>query len=113
MFVNAVANLTNVSRMKGESKPLYLICIMHITGVSLRLLSASPCPISLLSFKFGVIVHIRPAFCGNVNTNAGEYFQTVYDHLLTSNDHFKCIAITKNGLRLLTNMFSICFSCEY
>ena len=84
-----------------------LICIIHITGVSLWLISARPCQISLFSFKFGLIVHIRLAFYGNVNTNASESLQTSSDHLQTSNDHYKCLAINKTGLRLLTNMLCL------
>ena len=74
-------------------------------GVSPCLISARSCPISLFSFKFVLIVYIRPAFCGNVNTNASESLQMSYNH-------YKCLAINKNGLRLLTNMLRICFSCE-
>ena len=44
------------------------------------------------------------SFCGNVNTNTGESLQMSYDHLQTSYYHYKCLAINKNGLQLLTNM---------
>ena len=49
---------------------------------------------SLFSIKFVLIVHIRPAFYGNVNTNASESLQMSYDH-------YKCLANNKNGLRLV------------
>ena len=49
-------------------------------GVSLCFLSAKPCPISLFTFKFVLIVHIRPAFYGNVNKNRSESVQMCYDH---------------------------------
>ena len=70
----------------------YLNCIIHIAGVSRCLIYVRPCPISLFSFKFGLIFDIHPAFCGNVklNTNAGELFQTSYNHLQTPYGHFKC-----------------------
>ena len=80
MLANAVANLMN-------AKHVYLICIIHIAGVSLCPISTRHCPISLFSFKFGIIFHMRPAFFGNVNTNVGESLQTSYDHLHTSYDH--------------------------
>ena len=51
---------------------------------------------SLFSIKFVLIVHIRPAFYGNVNTNASESLQMSYDH-------YKCLAKNKNGLRMVTN----------
>ena len=60
---------------------------------------------SLFSFNFVLIVHIRPAFYGNVNKNASESLQTSYDH-------YKCLANNKNGLRLVTNMLRICFPYE-
>ena len=55
-----------------------LICIMHIAGVSLCLISASLCPISLFSFKF---VHIHPE---------------MLIRMQTSYDHYKCLANNKN-----------------
>ena len=55
MLANAVANLT-------KAKHGYLICIIHIAGVSLCLIAARPCTVSLFSFKSGLIVHIHPAF---------------------------------------------------
>ena len=76
----------------------YLICIIHIAGVSLCLISARPCTISLFSFEFGLIFHICPAFCGNVNMNADESLQISYIHLQTFYDHYKCLAINKNCL---------------
>ena len=93
----------------ANAKHGYLICMIHIAGVSL---SAGPDQF-IFSFKFGLICHICPACCGNVNTNAGESLQTSYDHLQTSYDHYKCLAINENGLRLLTNMSRICFSYEF
>ena len=45
----------------------------------------------LISFKFVLIVHIRPAFYVNANRKASESLQT-------SNDHYKCLAKYKNGL---------------
>ena len=61
MLKNAVAKITNVLQM---TKHGYLICIIHIVGVSRCLISARPCPISLFLFKFGLIFHIHSAFCG-------------------------------------------------
>ena len=68
---------------------------------------------SLFSIKSVLIVHIRPAFYGNVNMNASESLQMAYDH-------YKCIANNKNGLRLVTNMLrmvtnmlQICFPSEF
>ena len=70
---------------KANAKQGYLFCIIRIAGVSFCHISARPCPISLFSFKI-LIFHIRPAFCGNVNTKAGESLQTSYDRLQTSYD---------------------------
>ena len=61
---------------------------------------------SLFSFNFVLIVHIRPAFYGNVNTNASESLKTSYDH-------YKCLANNKNDLRLVTKMLRICFPSEF
>ena len=70
-----------------------IICIIHIAGISLCLISVS-------------------LYSSNVNTNASESLQTSYDH-------YKCLANNKNGLRLVTNilrmvtnMLRICFLCE-
>ena len=105
MLVNALVNITYVLQLKANAKHGYLICIIQIAGVSRCLISARPFPISLFSFKFGLVFHNHPAFCRNVNTNAGESLQTSYDHLQTSYDHYTGLAINKNGfLRLLTNM---------
>ena len=60
---------------------------------------------SLFSNKFKLIVHIRPAFYGNVNMNARESLQMPYDH-------YKCLAINKNGLRLLTNMLLLLIAID-
>ena len=91
---NAVANLTNVMRMKRENDTwvtnLHKFCI---ACVSLCLISASLCPMSLFSIKFVHIVNIRPASDGNVNTNPSDSFQMSYDH-------YKCLANNTNGLRL-------------
>ena len=86
MLAKAVANLTNVLRMKREHETW----VTKLHNVSLCLISDRPCPISVFSFKVVLIVHIRPAFYGNVNTNASESLQTFYDH-------YKCLAINKNG----------------
>ena len=67
MLVSAVANLPNVLRMKREHGAY--ITNLHNTcwGISLCLISASLCPISLFSFKFVLIVHICPEFYENVS----------------------------------------------
>ena len=60
---------------------------------------------SLFSFKFVLIIHIRPEFYENVNTNASESLQTSYDH-------YKCqwLAIgykyVANGYKYVANMLS-------
>ena len=100
MLANCVANETRTQ------KHGYIICIIHIVGVPLCLISARPCRISLFSLKFILIIHIRSAFYRNVNTNTSKSLQTSYDH-------YKCLAINKNGLRLLTNMLWICFSSTF
>ena len=107
MLANTVANLTNVLQMKRENDGW--VTNLHQThwGVSLCLISASLCPISLFSFKFVLIVLFCPAFYGNVKTNASKSLQTSYDQ-------YKCLANNKNGLRMVTNMsewLQIC--CEY
>ena len=67
-------------RLLGKVLGLFieLLCKIHIASVSLCLLSASLCPINLFSFKFVLIVHICPAFYGNVNTTASESIQMFY-----------------------------------
>ena len=67
----------------------------------------------LFSFKFVLIIHIRPEFYKNVKTIANESLQMSYDH-------YKCLANNKNGLRLVKNMLQmvthmlrICFLCEF
>ena len=37
----------------------------------------------------------------------------ILTNLHTSSDHYKCLAINKNGFRLLTNVLRICFSYEF
>ena len=64
MIANSVANLMNVARMKRGHKTWELICIIHIVGVCHCLISARPCSISLLFFKFVLIVIIRRALYG-------------------------------------------------
>ena len=96
MLMNAVANLTNALRMKLQHDAYIAYLHIPIADVSLMLLFSILCPISLFSVYFLMIVRIRPVFFGNVNTNASESLQTSYDH-------YKCIAINKNGVRLLTN----------
>ena len=102
MLTDAVANVTNVLRMKRENDAWVtnLHNRLHIAGVSFCLISASLCPMNLFSNKFEPIVHICPAFYGNDNTNASESLQMSYDH-------YKCLANNKNGWRLVTNMLRI------
>ena len=72
----------------------------HSGCFSLSYISASLCPMSLFSFNFVLIVHIRPAFYGNVKTNASESLKTSCDH--------------KNDLptiRMICDWLLIC--CEY
>ena len=93
MLVNAVANLTNVLRMKRE----YCAYVNNLHNTHFRYLSLSYiCKLLfnelIFSFKFVLIVHIRPEFYENVNTNASESLQTSYDH-------YKCLANNKNSLR--------------
>ena len=111
-----VSNLYNIHC--GCFSSLMFDCIITNSWQAVQtlmkcLISARPCPINLFSFKFGLIFHIRSEFWGNVNTNVGESLQKSYNHLQTSYDHYKCLAINKNGLRLLMNMLRICFSYEF
>ena len=50
-----------------------------------------------------IVIHCRilSLYYENINTNASESLQTSYFH-------YKCVAIDKNGLRLLPNMLRIC-----
>ena len=82
---------------------------MHIVGVSLCLISANLCPISLFSFKFVLIAHIHSAFYGNVNTNASKYLYTknVLPTIRMACDLVKIIA---NSYRY---MVRICFPSEF
>ena len=95
MLTNAVANLTNVLRMKREN--VAWVTDLHNTHCMCFSFSDSLCPMSLFSIKFVLIVHIRPAFYGNVNTNDSESLQMSYDH-------YKCLANNKDGFRLVTNI---------
>ena len=79
---------------------------MHIAGVSLCLLFARLCPISLFPIIMLLIVRILSIYYENINTNASESLQTSYDHN-------KCVAIDKNGLRLLPNMLRICLFTNF
>ena len=111
MLDNAIVNLTNVLRVKREHGAY--VTNLHNTHCGYFSLSYSLCPMSLFSFKFVLIVHIRPEFYANLNTNASESIQTSYDR-------YKCLANNKNGLRMVTNMLRmvtnmlrICFLCEF
>ena len=53
-----------------------------------------------------LIVRILSLYYENINTNASESLQTSYDHN-------KCVAIDKNGLRLLPNMLRICLFTNF
>ena len=98
--MNTVANLKNVLRMKRENDAW--VSNLHNThcgcfSLSYIRQSLSNQLIQLFSFKFVLIVHICPAFNGNVNKNASESLQTSYDH-------YKCLTYKKNDLQLVTNM---------
>ena len=97
MLTNVVANLTNVLRLKRENEAW--VTYVHNTHCRCFSLSYICQPLSneLFSIKFVLIVHIHPAFYGNVNTDASESLQMSYDH-------YKCLVNDKNGLRLVTNM---------
>ena len=99
-----VANETRMQNMGITNKRL--ISIIHITGVSLCLISARPCPISLFLQVWTYCPH-SPCILRKCQYEASEFLQMSSDHLQTSYDHYKCLAINKNGLRLL----KIC--CEY
>ena len=91
ILTNAVANLTNVLRIKHDA------CVanwhIHITGLSFCFfLFARLFPISLFPIILILIVRILSLYYENNNTNASESLQTSYDH-------YKCIAIGQNGLR--------------
>ena len=110
--MNAVANLTNVLRMKREhcAYAINLHNNLHNTHCGYFSLSYI---CQLLSNEF-IFLQIC-TYChysSNVNTNASESLQTSYDH-------YKCLANNKNGLRLVTNMLRmvtymlrICFRCK-
>ena len=61
----------------SETQPGAALLESTIIGIFVRMekISASLCPVRLFSFKFVLIVHIRPAFYGNVNTNASESYK--------------------------------------
>ena len=62
MIKNAVANLMNALRMKLQHDTCLAYLHIHIADVSLLLLFAILCPISLLSINLFLIVRIRPVF---------------------------------------------------
>ena len=81
----------------------------HCRCFSLSYICQPLLPRSLFSIKCVLIVHIRPAFHGNVNTNASESLQMSYDH-------YKCLANNNNGLRLVTvccEWLQICFEYAF
>ena len=88
MLVNPVANPTNVLQMNREHGTYVTYLYNTFAGISICLISASLCPMSLFPFKVVLIVHIRPEFNGNVNTNASESLQTSYDN-------YKCLVNNK------------------
>ena len=64
-------------------------------------------PLMHVAQSFGLIFHIRPEFCGNVNTNAVESLHTSYDQL-------KRLTITTNilpSIRVAYDCSRKC--CEY
>ena len=97
MLANAYENRCESYECVANETRKRLICIVHIAGVSLCLISASLCPMSLCFIKFVLIIHMRPSFYGNVITNASESLQMSYDY-------YKCLANNKNGLRFVTKM---------
>ena len=68
IFANAVANLINVLPLKRECKTWVSNLHNKHFGVYLWLIST----VSFFTCKFRLTVHIRPAFCENVYTNARE-----------------------------------------
>ena len=90
ILTNAVANLTNVLRIKQQHDTCVAKWHIHITGLSF--LFATLFPISLFPIILILIVRILSLYYENINTNASESLQTSYDH-------YKCVAIGQNGLR--------------
>ena len=91
MLTNAVANLTNMLRMKQQHDTCVAYLHIHIAGLSFFLL-ARLCPISSFPIILILIVRIISLYHENINMNASESLQTSYDH-------YKCVAIHQNGLR--------------
>ena len=104
MLTNAVANLTNSLRMKKQHDACVAYLHIHIATVSLCLLFAKLCP--KFSIILLLIVRILSLYFKNINTNGSESLQT-------SCDHYKCVAIDKNGLRLLPNMLQKLRLCKF
>ena len=88
ILTNAVANLTNVLRIKQQHDTCVAHWHIHITVF----LFARLFPISLFPIILILIVRILSLYYENINTNASESLQTSYDH-------YNCVAIGQNGLR--------------
>ena len=100
MLVNVVAKLTNVLGMKLENDAW--VNNFHNTHCCCFSLSyiCQPLPNELIFIKCVLIVHIRPAFYRNVNTNASNLY--------------KCLTTTTNALptiRMACNWLQI--RCEW
>ena len=97
---------------KENAKQEYLICITHIAGVSLCLtgISAGPCPISLFSFKFGLIVHINALQSAEMSTrmqaNLYKRLTTTYQCLTIATDR-ECLRTPQGCLPTPTNFFRL------
>ena len=98
--MNAVANLTNVLRIKQQQHDTCLANRhIHIAGLSFCFLFTRLFPISLFPIILILIVHILSLYYENIKTNASESLQSSYDH-------YKCVAIDQNGLRTASEYVS-------
>ena len=92
ILTNAVANLTNVLRIKQQHDTCVAYLHIHIADLSFCFLFARLFPISLFPIILILTVRILSLYYENINTNASESLQT-------SHVHYKCVAIDQNGLR--------------
>ena len=96
MLANAIANLTNVLRMKRVQGAW--VTNLHNTHCECFSLSYICQPLSNQPIFLQICT--RPAFYENVKLNARESLQTSYDH-------YKCLANKKKGLQFVTNMLQM------
>ena len=86
---------------------MYLICIIHIADVSLCIINASLCPMNLFSFKFVLIVYVRPVFY----EISIRMLANLYKGLKTTTNALPTIRMACDLLQICCEWLQIC--CKY